>query len=63
MTVTKIEAGKFLAQCRQCRGWREVNPQLLRARDFFEEWAGEFRCCGENQMAVFIQEKDYVDFH
>jgi hypothetical protein len=52
-----------LAQCRQCGRWREVHPQLLRARDFFEEWAGEFRCCGENQMAVFIQEKDYVDFH
>jgi hypothetical protein len=63
MTATKIEAGKFLAQCRECGGWREVNPQPRQTEGLFEEWVAEFRCCEADQTAVFIVEKDYLDFH
>jgi hypothetical protein len=63
LAATKIEAGKFLAQCLKCGRWREVTPELRGSEGFFEEWAGEFRCCDRDQTAVFTVEKDYLDFH
>ena len=63
VATTKIEAGKFLAQCRECGGWREVSPRARRVEGYFEEWEADFRCCDRNQTAVFILEKDYLDFH
>jgi len=63
VTATKIESGKFLAQCRQCGRWREVSPRPQQGEDYFEVWVGDFRCCGLNQTAVFTLEKDYLDFH
>ena len=63
VAATKIEAGKFLAQCRECGRWREVSPQPQRAEGYFEIWEAELRCCGRKQTARFTLEKDYVDFH
>jgi hypothetical protein len=63
LAATKIEAGKFLAQCQECGLWHEVTPELRGYEGFFEEWAGEFRCCDRDQTAVFTVEKDYLDFH
>jgi hypothetical protein len=63
LAATKIEAGKFLAQCGQCGRWREVSPTEQRSNDYFEIWEAEFRCCERNQTAIFTQEKDYLDFH
>ena len=61
--ATEIEAGKFLAQCRECGRWREVRPKTRRVEGYFEEWEADFRCCDQNQTAVFTREKDYLDFH
>jgi hypothetical protein len=61
--ATKIEAGKFLAQCRECGRWQEVTPKHLRCEGYFEEWQADFRCCDRKQTAVFTLEKDYLDFH
>ncbi len=61
--TTKIEAGKFLAQCEECGGWQEVSPKAQRTEDYFEEWQADFRCCGRKQSARFTLEKDYLDFH
>jgi hypothetical protein len=63
VTATKIEAGKFLAQCRECGRWQEVSPKHLRCEGYFEEWQADFCCCDRNQTAVFVLEKDYLDFH
>jgi len=63
VTTTKIEADKFLAQCRECGRWQEVSPKVLRAEGYFEVWEAVFRCCDQEQTAVFVQEKDYIDFH
>jgi len=63
VATTKIEAGHFLAQCRECGGWQEVSPRVRRVEGYFEEWEADFRCCDRNQTAVFILEKDYLDFH
>jgi hypothetical protein len=63
LTTTKIEAGKFLAQCRECGRWQEVSPQGRQAEGYFEMWEADFRCCDRKQTAVFILEKDYLDFH
>lgn len=63
MASTKIEAGKFLAQCRECGRWREVSPKAQGAEGYFEVWEADFRCCRLNQTAVFTLEKDYLDFH
>jgi hypothetical protein len=63
LTATKIESGKFLAQCRKCGRWQEVSPQGRRAEDYFEVWDAYFRCCDQEQTAVFVVEKDYLDFH
>jgi len=61
--TTKIEAGKFLAQCRKCGRWREVSPKAQKAEGYFEVWEANFQCCGQNQAASFTLEKDYMDFH
>jgi hypothetical protein len=63
VTTTKIEAGKFLARCRECGRWQEVTPKHLRCEGYFEEWEADFRCCDRQQTAVFTLEKDYLDFH
>jgi hypothetical protein len=63
VTTTKIEAGKFLVQCRECGRWQEVTPKHLRCDGYFEEWQADFRCCDRQQTAVFTLEKDYLDFH
>ena len=59
----KIEAGKFLARCRECGRWQEVRPRACRTEEFFEVWEADFSCCGRSQSAVFTLEKDYIDFH
>jgi hypothetical protein len=63
LVTTKIEAGKFLAQCRECGRWQEVSPTTRGVEGYFEEWEADFWCCDRNQSAVFIREKDYLDFH
>ena len=63
LAATKIEAGKFLAQCGECGRWQEVSPTGQRTDGYFEVWEAEFRCCDRNQAAVFTVEKDYLDFH
>ncbi|MBM4274998.1 MAG: hypothetical protein FJ134_11145 [Deltaproteobacteria bacterium] len=60
---TRMESGRFLAQCRECGTWVEVPPQSVRTELFFEHLEAEFRCCGLNQIATFTTEKDYIDFH
>jgi hypothetical protein len=60
---TKIERGKFLAQCRECGRWQKVSPRGRRTEDYFEVWDAVFRCCDQEQTAVFVLEKDYLDFH
>jgi hypothetical protein len=63
LATTKIEAGKFLAQCRECGRWREVSPTARKAEEYFEVWEADFRCCSLDQAARFTLEKDYLDFH
>ena len=63
MAVTKIETGKFLARCHTCGRWQEVSAKIRRTEAYFEVWEADFRCCDQEQSAVFIVEKDYVDFH
>lgn len=63
MGLTKIEAGKYLAQCRVCGAWQEVHPQVTRADWFFEFLEAEFLCCSTNQSAIFTLEKETTDFH
>jgi len=63
MVIVKIEAGKFLAQCRVCGEWQEVQAQVTRTDWFFEFLEGEFTCCGPRQTALFTLEKETTDFH
>lgn len=63
LATTKIEAGKFLAQCRECGRWREVSPKVQKAEGYFEVWEADFSCCNQTQTVRFTLEKDYVDFH
>lgn len=64
MTRTRItEDDKYLAQCGNCGTWLEVHPRIFKADPFFEVLEAPFQCCGRQQSANFIKEKDTVDFH
>jgi hypothetical protein len=63
MALSKIENGKYLAQCRECGAWREVAPEPARADSYFEFWEAEFSCCHLAQKAVFTFEKTVDDVH
>ena len=64
MTVTHItKDGKYLAQCRQCGAWVELQPETAQADLFFAMRQAEFSCCGLKQVANFTEEKDEIDFH
>ncbi len=66
MADTKITAdGAYLARCRKCGAWVDVNPEICPAQNqmFFEVLLADFRCCGLRQAATFVTEKDTLDFH
>ncbi|MEW6388200.1 MAG: hypothetical protein AB1491_11855 [Thermodesulfobacteriota bacterium] len=63
MAPSKVEAGRYLAKCRVCGQWREVEARPLDADSFFARLEGEFSCCGTTQRATFTLEKDEIDFH
>ena len=63
MTVGKVEGDRHLAQCSKCGAWREVNPQDSKSETYFAHWEATFSCCGLEQTAIFIIEKDELDFH
>jgi hypothetical protein len=63
MKYGKVEDGRYFAQCRKCGQWREVRPQDRGAETYFAHWEAEFFCCGLEQRAIFVVEKDELDFH
>jgi hypothetical protein len=63
MTVTKVEGDRYLAQCQKCGEWHEVRPYDSKSETYFAHWEASFSCCGLEQQAIFIIEKDELDFH
>jgi hypothetical protein len=64
LTLTRVaEDGRYLAQCRKCGVWREIQPQTVAVETFFEILEADFFCCGLRQTASLKREKDSIDFH
>lgn len=63
MSFGKMENDRYFAQCRKCGEWQEVRPQDSKSEPYFAHWEASFSCCGLEQRAIFIIEKDELDFH
>jgi hypothetical protein len=63
MKYGKVEDDRYLAQCQTCGEWREVRPQDRGSETYFAHREAEFSCCGLEQRATFVVEKDELDFH
>ena len=63
MTQGRIVEERFLAQCRVCGAWREVQAEAHKADLYFEFWRATFTCCGLEQTAWFTLEKVDDDIH
>ena len=63
MTVGQVEGDRYLAQCRKCGMWHEVHPRGSKSETYFAHRVATFTCCGLEQQAIFIIEKDELDFH
>lgn len=51
--ISKVENGKYLAQCRVCGHWREVQP-TIRQDATMRFWEVDFLCCDTQQRALFF---------
>lgn len=48
VAISKIDNGKYLAQCRLCGRWIEVHPAI--GQDMtIKFWEADFTCCETNQ--------------
>jgi hypothetical protein len=63
MSQGRILGDEFWAQCRECRGWQEVYPELKKADLYFEYWQARFCCCQQEQSIWFTIEKVDDDVH
>ena len=63
MTVGQVEGDRYLAQCQKCGTWHEVHTKDSKSETYFAYWEATFTCCGLEQQAIFIIEKDELDFH
>lgn len=63
MSQGRIVGEIFLAECRVCRTWQEVQAQVQEADLYFEFWQATFRCCDVDQTAWFTVEKVDDDIH
>ncbi|MDI6853711.1 MAG: hypothetical protein QME75_08945 [Deltaproteobacteria bacterium] len=63
MTTSRVEDGRYFAKCATCGAWQEVQPHNRGSETYFAHWEAVFSCCGLEQTAVFILEKDELDFH
>lgn len=51
--ITKVDDGKYLAQCRLCGAWTEVHPTI--GQDMtMKFWQADFTCCETKQAAFFF---------
>jgi hypothetical protein len=63
MSVGKVEGHRYLAQCQKCGAWHEIQAHDKQGETYFAHREGVFSCCGLEQKAIFIIEKDELDFH
>jgi len=63
MAVGKVEGQRHLARCQKCGKWHEVKADNARSETYFAHREATFVCCGLEQKAIFIVEKDELDFH
>lgn len=53
VAITKVDDGKYLAQCRLCGIWTEVQPVI--GQDMtIKFWEADFLCCETKQAALFF---------
>ncbi len=51
--VSKVDDGKYLAQCQVCGAWTEVHPAI--GQDMSVKfWDTDFVCCDTKQSALFF---------
>ncbi len=58
-----VQGGRYLARCRKCGRWLEVQPRASGSEPYFAHQEAEFVCCGLKQRVTFVREKDELDFH
>lgn len=63
MSVGIVEGDRYLAQCLKCGKWQEVKPYDRGSETYFAHREAAFSCCGLEQRALFVIEKDELDFH
>ena len=53
VAISKVDDGKYLAQCRLCGAWIEVHPTI--GQDMtIKFWQADFTCCETKQAALFF---------
>ncbi len=53
LAISRVDDGKYLAQCRLCGAWTEVHPAI--GQDMtIKFWEAHFTCCGTRQSALFF---------
>ncbi len=53
VAISKVDDGKYLAQCRLCGTWIEVHPVI--GQDMtIKFWEADFWCCETKQAAFFF---------
>jgi hypothetical protein len=63
LMMCRVEDGRYFAQCSECGAWHEVQPHNSGSETYFAHRQAAFSCCGREQQAIFIVEKDELDFH
>ncbi len=53
VAISKVDGGKYLAQCRVCGAWIEVQP-LIGQDMTVKFWEADFVCCETKQAAWFF---------
>ena len=53
VAISKVEDGKYLAQCRLCGAWTEVHP-VIGPEMTIKLWQADFTCCETRQSALFF---------